>query len=161
MIFRHIHIILSLIIISTGCKGEESDGNQTPNDTEQQFADISEVSATGSAENYTFKVTISSPDTGCDQYADFWEIVSEEGDLIYRRILLHSHVSEQPFTRTGGPVAIAADQVIWIRAHMSNSGYGGITMKGSVSAGFITAESEKDFALDLAQKEPLPDGCDF
>lgn len=126
-----------------------------------KFADITSVSVSGSANGYTFSVTISSPDTGCDQYADWWEVVSESGELIYRRILLHSHVSEQPFTRSGGTVAILEDQVVWVRAHMNNSGYGGKTMKGSVSKGFKTAELPENLASGLDLLDPLPSGCNF
>lgn len=44
--------------------------------------------------------------------------MSTDGKLLYRRVLLHSHVDEQPFTRSGGPVPIQTDSVVWVRAHM-------------------------------------------
>lgn len=124
-------------------------------------ADIAAVSASGAAGAYTFSVTISSPDTGCDQYADWWEVLDEEGQLLYRRVLLHSHVGEQPFARSGGPVAVAADQVVWVRAHMSVGGYGGAAFKGSVQDGFVAAELAADFSAEVAEREPLPQGCAF
>ncbi len=65
--------------------------------TQNSFAEVSEVEATGQANNYTLAVTVSSPDTGCDSYADWWEVITPEGELLYRRVLLHSHVDEQPF----------------------------------------------------------------
>jgi len=102
-----------------------------------------------------------SPDKGCDQYADWWEVVSENGDLIYRRILGHSHVDEQPFTRSGGAVDISKNQQVWVRAHMNNTGYGGLVMKGSVDAGFQITPWPDDFAEGVDKVEPLPTGCAF
>ena len=94
-------------------------------------ADVLAVQATGQPGAYEFSVSIRSPDKGCAQYADWWEVVSKDSKLLYRRVLLHSHVDEQPFTRSGGPVPIQPDTVVWVRAHMNNSGYGGIAFMGS------------------------------
>jgi hypothetical protein len=127
----------------------------------QTNADVVNVEIDGIPGYYTFHVTIQSPDTGCDQYADWWEVVSTDGILIYRRILAHSHVSEQPFTRPGGNVKISRDQVVIIRAHMNNSGYGGKVMVGSVKFGFQQKPHEPGFAESLGKKDPLPEGCGF
>lgn len=124
-------------------------------------ADVIGVQASGAPGAYQFNVTIKSPDTGCAQYADWWEVVSEDGKLFYRRVLLHSHVDEQPFTRSGGPVPIQPDMVVWVRAHMNTSGYGGAAFKGSVKAGFKPTEPSPNFATGLAKQPPLPEGCDF
>jgi hypothetical protein len=67
-------------------------------------ADVVDVSVSGDVGSYIFAVTIASPDSGCAQYADWWEVLGADGSLLYRRVLLHSHVTEQPFVRTGGPV---------------------------------------------------------
>ena len=80
------------------------------------FANVLSVQVTGNPGAYQFAVEIASPDTGCEQYADWWEVVSQDGQLLYRRILLHSHVDEQPFTRSGGPVEVAADELVYVRA---------------------------------------------
>jgi hypothetical protein len=77
------------------------------------------------------------------------------------RGLLHSHVDEQPFTRSGGPVPIQPDTVVWVRAHMNTVGYGGIAFMDSPKTGFIRAMLGAEFAADLAKQAPLPDGCDF
>ena len=79
---------------------------------------------------------------------------------MYRRILRHSHVDDQPFTRTGGPVEIQADTTVIVRAHMHPSGYGGAAMIGSASGGF-TAKTDlrPGVAAALAEAAPLPEGC--
>lgn len=45
-------------------------------------------------------VTLSHPDTGWDHYADRWLVFDLSGDLIAERVLLHPHVTEQPFARS-------------------------------------------------------------
>lgn len=124
-------------------------------------ADVIAVQASGQPGAYQFNVGIRSPDKGCAQYADWWEVVSTDGKLLYRRVLLHSHVDEQPFTRSGGPVPIQPDTVVWVRAHMNTAGYGGMAFKGSVKAGFKPFVPDAGFAAGLANQAPLPDGCDF
>lgn len=124
-------------------------------------AEVLEVKVSGEAGGYNFSVTISSPDEGCSQYADWWEVISLEGDLLYRRVLLHSHVNEQPFTRSGGPVPIEADEIVWVRAHMNPGGYGSLAMKGSFEGGFEQVELSPDFAGELEETPPLPQGCNF
>ena len=132
-------------------------GNTIPG---SQAAVVS-ISVSGEPGTYTFSVTVSSPDEGCSQYADWWEIVSQDGELIYRRILLHSHVDEQPFTRSGGPVSIEADTIVLVRAHMHPGGYGGTALKGSLEQGFEQVELSADFAANLVETLPLPEGCNF
>ncbi|MEL6469710.1 MAG: hypothetical protein AAFQ74_08285 [Cyanobacteria bacterium J06623_4] len=110
---------------------------------------------------YTFSVTIESEETGCDRYANWWEVITEEGTLLYRRILAHSHVDEQPFTRSGGPVEIAADDVVIVRSHMHPTGYHTQAMKGSFTTGFAPVILPADFAPELAEADPLPTGCTF
>lgn len=124
-------------------------------------AEVTNVSVSGDENVYTFNVTIKSPDTGCDQYADWWEVFDLNGNLIYRRILLHSHVNEQPFTRSGGPVEITSETEVYIRAHMNNSGYSSKVYKGSVANGFSASDLDVEFAEDLKDTEPLPTACDF
>lgn len=123
------------------------------------FADVVSVAVRPDDGGYRFAVGLASPDTGCEQYADWWEVVSEDGELIYRRPLAHSHVDEQPFVRSGGPVAIDSDLPVWVRGHMHPNGYGGVTFFGSVAEGFIARESVHDFARGLADQPPTPPEC--
>ena len=122
-------------------------------------AKVVSVTTSGEVGNYTFSVGISSPDKGCEQYANWWEVISEDGEiLIYRRILGHSHVNEQPFVRSGA-VTISDTQVVIIRAHMNTSGYGTTVFKGSVSTGFTEFITTENFASNLSTKAPLPSNC--
>lgn len=122
-------------------------------------ADIVSVTTSGEAGNYQFAVGIESPDIDCSQYANWWEVISPDGTLLYRRILGHSHPTEQPFVRSGGPIEITvADEVI-IRAHMHPAGYGGTVYRGSVANGFEAAQQTAEFAAELSEQAPLPTGC--
>jgi hypothetical protein len=123
-------------------------------------ANVIAVGATGDPGAYRFSVEIASPDLGCEQYADWWEVLSEDGDLLYRRILAHSHVTEQPFVRSGGPVPIDPEQVVWIRAHMNPGGYGGTVFQGSIQSGFKEVELSQQFSA-AAELPPLPTSCAF
>ena len=124
-------------------------------------ADVIRVSVSGNTGSYSFSVTVRSPDTGCDQYADWWEVVTPEGKLLYRRVLLHSHVGEQPFTRSGGLINVQRDETVIVRAHMNRTGYGGVGLRGSVASGFTSTELPRNFGAELEQRGPLPSSCGF
>lgn len=112
--------------------------------------------------SYRLSVTINSPDTGCDQYANWWEAIDEDGNLLYRRILAHSHINEQPFTRNGGPILVnETDQVVTVRVHMSSQGYSNQAMRGSASKGFKPITLPPNFLPELAEAEPQPNECTF
>ncbi|MFK5981571.1 MAG: hypothetical protein QM499_01555 [Flavobacteriaceae bacterium] len=124
-------------------------------------AEVVSVSVSGDENNYTFSVGILSTETGCEQYANWWEVISEDGELIYRRILGHSHVNEQPFVRSGGVVEISNNQTVIIRAHMNTSSFGTKVYKGTVASGFSAFTFEDNFAANLETQEPLPTSCAF
>ncbi|WP_299222513.1 hypothetical protein [uncultured Aquimarina sp.] len=153
--------IILFTISASACSKNDDSPIETDISIPSANADVTNVSVTGEENNYTFSVEIKSPDLGCNQYADWWEIVSEDGTLLYRRILGHSHVNEQPFIRSGGPVNIAKDKIVYIRAHMNNQGYGNVVFKGSVSVGFSQETLETTFASELETTAPLPNGCAF
>ncbi|MEO0770179.1 MAG: hypothetical protein AAFY72_12245, partial [Cyanobacteria bacterium J06649_4] len=128
---------------------------------ENAEAAVIAVDVTGGPGAYNFSVTVESLDTGCDRYANWWEVITEDGDLLYRRILAHSHVEEQPFTRSGGPVDIGVDDVVIVRSHMHPTGYQAQSYQGSVANGFEAISLPAEFAQDLRETEPLPSGCTF
>ena len=61
---------------------------------ERPYANVTAVTASGDPGAYIFAVSVESADIDCGQYADWWELLSEDGSLIYRRILAHSHTDE-------------------------------------------------------------------
>jgi hypothetical protein len=83
---------------------------------------------------WTFHVTVSHPDTGWDDYADGWDILTPDRTVIknhpddpFTRLLAHPHVDEQPFTRSQSGIAIPPGvSQVFVRAHDIVSGFGGL-----------------------------------
>jgi len=136
------------------------------------YANVTAVQVTGSPSAYRFAVSIESADLDCTQYANWWEVLSEDGALLYRRILEHSHTDENgtsdpeapgnTFTRDGGPIAVESETSVLVRAHMSNAGYSGRAMQGSPNGGFAEVSNlSRDFAADVESAAPQPAGCAF
>jgi hypothetical protein len=154
-------IVIYFAFFLMSCSNDVTTIRDEDTGDDKAVADIISVSVVGEPNNYTFSVGISSPDTGCDQYADWWEVLSEDGNLVYRRILAHSHVNEQPFIRSGQPVQVEANAIIYVRAHMHPGGYGGAVFKGSVEAGFEEVMVPPEFDPNIESADPQPDGCAF
>ena len=140
-----------------------SDDSEAPADLGTDLvADVLALESSGDPGAYTFAVTVKSPDLGCEQYANWWEVLSEDGALIHRRILGHSHVDEQPFTRSSGPIDLDPDTTVIVRAHLYPGGYGGLALIGSVNDGFSQHPGlETEFAAAIEDVDPQPDGCAF
>ncbi len=119
------------------------------------------VRVEGEAEAATVYVTIRSDETGCDRYADWWEVLDPDGALLYRRILAHSHPDDQPFERSGGPVPISDRDEIVVRAHLAPGGYVGDLMAGTAAAGFAVVEREDGWAEAVEDLPPQPEDCLF
>ena len=120
---------------------------------------ITNVIVVKNQDSYTFKVEVKSPDTGCNQYANWWEVLTEGEELVYRRILAHSHINEQPFTRSGSVKGITGDQKLIVRVHMNNTGYGTQVFKGTVNSGFNKTLVTNDFGVALEKENPQPNPC--
>ena len=125
------------------------------------YANVTAVKISGDEGAYRFAVTLKSTETGCAQYADWWEVLSEKGELLYRRILVHSHPDTQPFTRSGGLVNIKKYDIVYVRGHMNKLGYVGAIFKGSVQEGFSKSMDMPSFSKALEKQQPLPKGCAF
>ena len=105
-----------------------------PATEERGNADVLHVRAVqASDERWTFYVTVEHPDTGWEDYADGWDVLTPDGEVIkpdpdspFTRLLLHPHENEQPFTRSqsGIVVPVGVSRVL-VRAHDLVDGYGG------------------------------------
>lgn len=83
-----------------------------------------EARASGGA--WSFSVTLSHGDTGWDDYADGWRVLSADGSVLGTRELMHPHVNEQPFTRSLSGVAIPDGMAsVWIEASTNTGGWAG------------------------------------
>jgi hypothetical protein len=82
---------------------------------------------------WTFHVTVEHPDSGWEDYADGWDVLSPAGEVLrpdrssqFTRLLLHPHETEQPFTRSQSRIAIPEDVTqVRVRAHDIVDGFGG------------------------------------
>lgn len=97
-------------------------------------ADVVSVRAVQAADGtWTFHVTVSHPDTGWEDYADGWDVVTPGGQVLkpdadgeFTRTLLHPHVEEQPFTRSQSGIVIPQGVTqVRVRAHDLVDGFGG------------------------------------
>ncbi len=97
-------------------------------------ADVLYVRAVeGTANAWTFHVTVQHPDTGWEDYADGWDVLLPDGTVVkpdptspFTRLLLHPHEEEQPFTRSQSGIVIPPDvTTVRVRAHDLVAGFGG------------------------------------
>ena len=70
-------------------------------------------------------VTVRHEDRDPDHWADWWRVRTPEGRELGRRVLLHSHVGEQPFTRDERIRLPAGVRVVVVEAHDKVHGLGG------------------------------------
>ena len=72
----------------------------------------------------TFSVTLEHADEGWNHYADQWDVVTLDDQLLKSRVLYHPHENEQPFTRSLSGVLIPQEiSQVKIRARDSKHGY--------------------------------------
>jgi len=93
-------------------------------------ADVVDVKISQSSSgSYSFDVAVKHADTGWKHYADAWEVLDKNGNILGKRVLAHPHVNEQPFTRgLSGVKILAGIKTVTIRAHDSVHKYGGKEM---------------------------------
>jgi hypothetical protein len=114
-----------------------------------QAADPSTGSGQGGS--WTFHVTVAHPDTGWEDYADGWDVVTPDGEVLkpdpsspFTRLLLHPHENEQPFTRSQSGIVVPEGVTeVRVRAHDLVDGYGGREVVVD-----LTVESGPDFEVE-------------
>jgi hypothetical protein len=91
------------------------------------YAQVIFVRATqGSDGRWTFNTTVRHNDEGWDHYADAWQVVDPEDNLLAERVLAHPHDTEQPFTRSQGNIEIPSElTTVIVRAKCNVHGFGG------------------------------------
>jgi len=88
-------------------------------------ASIEAVTARANGDAWTFSVTLRHGDTGWDDYADGWRVVTEDGTELGLRTLFHPHVDEQPFTRSLSGVMIPEEIArVFVEARTNTDGWG-------------------------------------
>jgi hypothetical protein len=100
----------------------------------QPDADVIHVRAVlGEDGTWTFYVTVAHPDTGWEDYADGWDVITPDSTVLrvnpddtFTRLLLHPHETEQPFTRSQSGINIPTGVTqVRVRAHDIVDGFGG------------------------------------
>ena len=105
-------------------------------------------------DTWTFSVTVAHPDTGWEDYADGWDVLTLDGEVLrpdpdspFTRLLLHPHETEQPFTRSQSNVVIPNGVAsVRVRAHDLVDGYGGqeivVDLTVDSGPGFVVERSD-------------------
>jgi len=140
----------------------ETPAAHTPVAAQQGMADVEFVKAVQSEDGaWRFSVTVSHPDTGWEDYADGWDVVTPDGRTLKRnpddpftRLLLHPHVGEQPFTRSQSGIRIPDGVTqVTVRAHSLTRGFGGREVVVD-----LTRASGEGFEVERALPSGTPQG---
>lgn len=77
------------------------------------------------ADIYRFSVTVKHSDEGWDHYADRWDVLDKNKNILGTRVLMHPHENEQPFTRSMTLSVPMNVKAVIVRARDKKHGYGG------------------------------------
>lgn len=144
------------VVPATGSRPTPTNVAASPTASTRANADVTFVRAVQEADNtWTFHVTVTHPDTGWEDYADGWDVVTPAGAVLkqneedaFTRVLLHPHVNEQPFTRSqGGLVVPEGVEQVAVRAHDLVAGFGGKTVTVD-----LTSSSGPNFEVERRQE---------
>ncbi len=86
------------------------------------------ISAMGNGQ-YRINATVLHADTGWDHYANRWDVLGPDGEVLGVRELLHPHENEQPFTRSLTLEIPAGIAFVTLQANDSVHGLGGKTFR--------------------------------
>lgn len=89
------------------------------------------ISAKGN-DLFKFDVTVRHDDAGWEHYANRWDILDLNGNVLGSRVLAHPHDHEQPFTRSLTLRLPENITTVVISAHDSVHGTGGATREVTV-----------------------------
>jgi hypothetical protein len=145
--------LLTLLALSA-CQPAETPPAATATEGSESAADadVTHVRAVQADDGtWTFHVTVEHPDTGWEDYADGWDVVTPDGTVLkpnpddpFTRLLLHPHENEQPFTRSQGDIEIPEGVTeVRVRAHDIVDGFGGQEIVVD-----LTKESGPGFEVD-------------
>jgi hypothetical protein len=142
---------------TTGDNEPDAEDSETPEAetpgvaSGQANADVEFVRTTLAADgSWRFDVTVRHPDTGWEDYADGWDVVTLDGLVLkarpddpFTRLLLHPHENEQPFTRSQSGLELPEGvTVVIVRAHDLVDGFGGRELRVD-----LTGEGGTDFEV--------------
>lgn len=84
--------------------------------------------------SWRVQVTLRHDDTGWDHFADGWDVLDTDGNVLGHRELMHPHVEEQPFTRSLSNLMLPdGTREVFIRARCSVDGWAGKTYRVKLS----------------------------
>lgn len=118
--------------------GDTRDPVDVDDQTATGDADVTFVKAISTGDQrWKFEVTVEHNDTGWRDYANGWDVVLDNGEVVlispqhkFTRELAHPHVNEQPFTRSQQNLLIPASTTsVTVRAHDIVDQYGGKTVR--------------------------------
>ena len=87
-------LIATLVLAACG-----TDAQSAPTD-EEGCAHVIDAIAEDLGDSWTVTATVRSADTGWGKYADAWQVLGPDFEVLGERILAHPHENEQPFTRS-------------------------------------------------------------
>ena len=135
---RAVVLALATAILAAGCGGQSTSTEAAPPSEDEvtaiepsECADVIDVMVTPeSPGTYRFDVTVRSPDTGWDKYADLWEVRAPDGAVLGERVLAHPHVEEQPFTRGQSGISVPDGiETVQVVARDSMAGFCGMAFE--------------------------------
>jgi hypothetical protein len=130
--FLLVSVALSCYSNSGGATEDERDSGEVAAvegfNSDLKYAQVTQVKVTlEQSGSWRFDVTVRHDDEGWDHYADLWEVVDQESLVLYgKRVLLHPHDAEQPFTRSQSGIEIPKGvSGLLIRARCTTHGFDG------------------------------------
>jgi hypothetical protein len=102
-----------------------------------RFPDVLEVRLEAAGDRtFDVSVTLSSPYDTPQRYADGWQTLDADGNVLGTHTLLHDHAAEQPFTRVQRGVVIPDGvAAVTVQGRDQANGFGGLTLTVAVPDG--------------------------